>query len=166
MALVTNVTPAMIAVVLGLAAPDSGSVTEARYSMWIDDALMLVQARYDSMGDDTLVVDQSRLDYVIREAVAAHAQRPDSSTQVSTSVDDTTVSKTYSTSRGRVAILDDWWALLGLTTTSGSGAFSFRPYGTGLGGAAHQPWCSLAFGALYCSCGADLTAETYPLYEW
>lgn len=29
----------------------------------------------------------------------------------------------------------------------------------------HMPWCSLAFGATYCSCGADLTAEQYPLYE-
>ena len=29
----------------------------------------------------------------------------------------------------------------------------------------HMPWCSLAFGALYCSCGADLTNYEYPLYE-
>jgi hypothetical protein len=166
MALTTTVTPAAIAVALGLAAPDSGSVTEARWQLWIDDALMLVQVRYDSMEDDTLVVDPIRLDYVIREAVAAHAQRPDDSTQVSVSVDDASVAKTYRSSRGRVTILDEWWALLGLTTTSGSGAFSFRPYGTGLGSAAHQPWCDLAFGALNCSCGADLTAETYPLYEW
>lgn len=64
----------------------------------------------------------------------------------------------------RVSILDEWWALLGLTTTSGSGAFSVRPYGSG--SSAHQPWCSLAFGALYCSCGADLTNYTHPLYEW
>lgn len=28
----------------------------------------------------------------------------------------------------------------------------------------HQPWCSLSLGALYCSCGADLTGG-YPLYE-
>jgi hypothetical protein len=166
MALVTTVTPATIAVALGLAAPASGSVTEVRYSLWINDALMLVQVRYDSLGDDTIVVDQVRLDYVIREAVAAHAQRPDSSTQVSTSVDDASVSKTYSSSKGRVAILDEWWALLGLATASGSGAFSIRPYGTGMGYSAHQPWCSLAFGALYCSCGADLTADSYPLYEW
>ena len=166
MPLVTTVTPATIAVALGLAAPDSGSVTEARYNLWIEDALMLVQVRYDLMGDETIVVDQARLDYVIREAVAAHAARPDASTQVSVSVDDASVAKTYSTGKGRVSILDEWWTLLGLVTTSGSGAFSIRPYGTGLGCAAHQPWCSLAFGALYCSCGADLTAETYPLYEW
>lgn len=29
----------------------------------------------------------------------------------------------------------------------------------------HVPWCALAFGARYCSCGADLTNGEYPLYE-
>jgi hypothetical protein len=28
-----------------------------------------------------------------------------------------------------------------------------------------MPWCSVNFGALYCSCGADLTNYEYPLYE-
>ncbi|MEV7644716.1 MULTISPECIES: Gp19/Gp15/Gp42 family protein [Actinomycetes] len=32
-------------------------------------------------------------------------------------------------------------------------------------GAQHQPWCNLAFGATYCSCGADLTGG-YPLWEY
>lgn len=27
----------------------------------------------------------------------------------------------------------------------------------------HRPWCSLAFGALYCSCGANIAGE--PIYE-
>lgn len=29
----------------------------------------------------------------------------------------------------------------------------------------HQPWCSLMFGANYCSCGADLTGDE-PLWEY
>lgn len=165
MPLTTSVTPATIAVALGQAAPSSGSITEQRYEMWISDALMLIQIRYDGIGDDTLTVDPDVLDYVIREAVVAHALRPDDSTQVSASTDDTSVTKTYKSGRGRVTILDEWWALLGLTTSSGAGAFSFTPYGTGMGGA-HQPWCSLAFGATSCSCGADLTAYAYPLYEY
>jgi hypothetical protein len=164
MALVTTVTPATIAVALGMAAPDF--TTEERWQLWIDDALMLVQVRYDAIGNDTLVVDQVRLDYVIREAVAAHAQRPEDATQISVSTDDTSVSKTYKTGKGRVTILDEWWALLGLATTSGAGAFSFTPYGSGMGTSAHQPWCSLAFGATYCSCGADLTGDAFPLYEF
>lgn len=36
---------------------------------------------------------------------------------------------------------------------------------TPTGGSAHQPWCALAFGATYCSCGAGLTADQYPMYE-
>lgn len=47
-------------------------------------------------------------------------------------------------------------------TTASSGAFSIRPSGAG---SAHMPWCSLMLGALYCSCGADLTNGEYPLYE-
>jgi hypothetical protein len=43
-----------------------------------------------------------------------------------------------------------------------SGAFSIVPTGCG---SSHMPWCSLMLGALYCSCGADLTAYEYPLYE-
>jgi hypothetical protein len=166
MPLTTTVTPATIAIALGQAAPASGSFTEARYTMWIADALMLVQLRYDSLDDDTLVVDQDLLNYVIRQAVVAHALRPDDSTQVSTSADDVSVSKTYRTGKGRVTILDEWWTMLGLGTASGSAAFSFQPYGSGLGSSAHQPWCNLAFGATYCSCGADLTANSYPLYEY
>ena len=30
---------------------------------------------------------------------------------------------------------------------------------------AHRPWCALMLGALYCSCGADLTNGEYPLWE-
>lgn len=47
-------------------------------------------------------------------------------------------------------------------TDSSAGAFSITPSGTT---SVHMPWCSLAFGANYCSCGADLTNYEYPLYE-
>jgi hypothetical protein len=47
-------------------------------------------------------------------------------------------------------------------TESSSGAFSITPSGSY---SAHMPWCSINFGALYCSCGADLTNYEYPLYE-
>jgi hypothetical protein len=158
MALVTTVTPAMIAVALGQAAPDSGSVTFQRYSMWVTDALMLVQVRLDAI-DPTLVLDQARLDYVIREAVVAHAQRPDDATQVTVSVDDASTSKSYRSGKGRVTILDQWWELLGLTG-SGGAAYSIDTVST-VG--PHLPWCNLAFGATWCSCGADIAG--YPIYE-
>lgn len=47
-------------------------------------------------------------------------------------------------------------------TDTSSKAFSIRPSG---GCGPHMPWCSLMLGALYCSCGADLTDYEYPLYE-
>ena len=43
------------------------------------------------------------------------------------------------------------------------GAFSVDTLGAG--GVVHQPWCSVAFGATYCSCGAALSGA-YPLYEY
>jgi hypothetical protein len=45
-------------------------------------------------------------------------------------------------------------------TSTSSGAFSIRPSGSTV---THMPWCSINFGATYCSCGADLAG--YPLYE-
>lgn len=47
------------------------------------------------------------------------------------------------------------------TSQTSSGAFSFAP---SRASTTHQPWCSLAFGATYCSCGADIAG--YPLYEY
>lgn len=109
------VTPEMIAVALGRTAPDSGSVEYAQWSMWIDDALLLIEAR---LGDPALL-DQAKLDYVVREAVAAHVRHPDSATQVTTSVDDASTSRTYSSTPGRVTILDEWWNLLAPAQAAG-----------------------------------------------
>lgn len=152
-----TVIPSDIAVELGRTTPDSSTPEFAQWEMWIADALMLISAR---LGDVTLL-DQARLDYVVRLAVAAHARRPDDATQVAVSVDDGSVSRTYRSSRGRVEIIDEWWKLLSPTNSS-SRAFSITPT---FSGSAHMPWCSLMFGALYCSCGADLTNYEYPLYE-
>lgn len=129
--------------------------------MWIADAEMLIEARRLKIDAD-LVIDEAKLDYVIREAVRAHVLHPDDATQVTTSVDDASATRTYKSSRGRVSILDEWWLLLGLTT-AGSGAFSVTPARSTTG--THSPICALYFGATYCSCGADLTNYAYPLYE-
>ena len=53
-------------------------------------------------------------------------------------------------------------AICSAGTDASSGAFSFRPSASG---SSHMPWCSLMLGAAFCSCGADLTAGEYPLYE-
>jgi len=62
----------------------------------------------------------------------------------------------------RPSEIEDLQEICSSGSTASSGAFSIRPSGsTG----AHMPWCSLMLGALYCSCGADLTNYEYPLYE-
>jgi hypothetical protein len=148
----------MIATALGRPAPESGSPESAQWDMWTMDALLLIQNRVDATSPAP-TVDQAKLDYVVREAVVAQVRRPDSATQVTTAVDDGSVSKTYRTGSGRVAILDEWWSLLGLTDGGGN-AYAIDTVGTST---THQDWCSLAFGALYCSCGADIAGS--PIYE-
>jgi hypothetical protein len=148
----------MIAVALGRTAPDSGSVTEQQWQMWIDDALVLINDRKTKLAI-TDELDAAKLDYVVREAVVAQVRNPDDATQVTTSVDDASTSRTYRSGRGRVEIIDEWWALLGLTPPDG-GAFSVDMLGTG---SLHLPWCDLYFGGASCSCGVDIAG--YPIFE-
>lgn len=151
------VTPAEIAVELGRTVPESDSAEYAQWELWIADALFLIGRRLGDVSE----LDQPTLDYVVRQAVAAHVKRPDDATRIDVSVDDGRVGREYRSSRGRVEIIDDWWALLSPTDTTGK-AFSITPSGSA---GPHMPWCSLMLGALYCSCGADLTDYEYPLYE-
>lgn len=149
------VTPQNIAVALGRTTPAPDSAEFAQWSMWIGDARMLIAAKLGDLDD----LDQDALDYVVREAVAAQVRRPDDATQVAVSVDDGQVSRTYRTGAGRVTIRDEWWELLSPNSAS-RGAFSITPYRYG---SSHLPWCSLMFGANYCSCGVDLAG--YPIFE-
>jgi hypothetical protein len=123
----------------------------------------LIDTRIAELDTDppSLVVDDAKRDYVVREAVVTQVRRPDDAMQVTTSVDGSSTSRTFRSGRGRVEILDEWWALLGLVPTS-SGAFAIDTFG---GAGVHAAMCSLNFGATYCSCGADLTNYAYPLFE-
>lgn len=151
------VTPSMLAVALGQAAPEPGSITEQQWNLWIDDALMLIDLRVQSLG---LVepIDEAKLDYVVREAVVEHIKKPDNATDVTIAVDDASSTRRYSSGKGRVSILDEWWLLLGLTEPSG--AFAFDMAGSG---SPHVPWCSRMLGANYCSCGVDIAGV--PIFE-
>ncbi|MDH5134067.1 MULTISPECIES: Gp19/Gp15/Gp42 family protein [unclassified Microbacterium] len=155
-----TVTPAMIAVKLGRAAPEPGSIQEQQWEMDIDDAYMLIENRAEELGVDMATISELKLDYVVREAVAAYIKRPDDATQVSITVDDGTTSRSYQSGKGRISILDEWWRMLGLVETE-SGAFAIDMVPSL--GSAHLPWCSLAFGATYCSCGVDIAGK--PIFE-
>lgn len=150
------VTPSMLAVALGQAAPEPGSITEQQWKMWIDDAVMLIDSRRIELG--AFPPEAAKLDYVVREAVVAHIRRPDDATQVTIAVDDGSSSRSYQSSKGRIDILDEWWALLGLVEDSGAFAID----AVGVAGPQHDPACSLFFGATYCSCGASIAG--YPIY--
>jgi hypothetical protein len=152
----TSVTPAMLAVAGGQAAPGPGSVTEQQWELWINDALMLIEDRQTLLSVESL--DQAKLDYVVREAVADHIRRPDDATQVTIAIDDGSSSRSYKSGNGRVTIRDEWWALLGLVESSG--AFSIDSVGVS---SVHLPWCSLMLGATYCSCGVDIAGR--PIFE-
>lgn len=154
------VTPAMIAVKLGRAAPEPGSIQEQQWQMDIDDAYMLIENRADELGVDMATISEIKLDYVVREAVAAYIKRPDDATQVSITVDDGTTSRSYQSGKGRISIIDEWWRMLGLVETE-SGAFSIDMVPSL--GSAHLPWCSLAFVATFCSCGVDIAGK--PIFE-
>jgi len=151
-----SVTPEKLAIALGVAAPVSGSVTEQQWQMWVEDAEMLIETRREALSAEA--PDQAKLDYVVREAVVAHIKKPEDVTQVVVSVDDASTSKSYRSGKGRVTILDEWWVLLGLVEMSG--AFSIDTLGAS---SAHLPWCASMFGALYCSCGADIAGT--PIFE-
>jgi len=152
----TSVTPAKLAVALGKTAPEPGSVTEQQWKLWIEDALMLIEARQVLLKSD--YPEPAKLDYVIREAVVAHIKRPDDATQVTIAVDDGSSSRTYQSAKGRVEILGEWWALLGLVESDG--AFAVDMVGRA---AVHLAWCTLMLGGNYCSCGVDIAG--YPIYE-
>jgi len=153
-----SVTVEMVAVALGQAAPEPGSVTALQWQMWISDAELLIETRRADLGV-TDPVPQAKFDYVVREAVVSHVRKPDDATQVTVSVDDASTSRTYQSGKGRVTILDEWWALLGLGQQNG-GAFSVDMFGAS---SVHLPWCSFYFGASYCSCGVDIAGV--PIFE-
>ena len=151
-----SVTIYNIATALGVAPPSEDPILTEQWEMWISDAEMLIETRRLTLGVDP--ISEAKLDYVVREAVVAQVKRPDDTTQLTISVDDGSTSKTYRSGKGRVSILDEWWTLLGLTDPSG--AFSIDMLGVA---SSHLPWCSLAFGALYCSCGVDIAG--HPIFE-
>ena len=153
------VTPYNIAVALGVAAPAPDSVQWRQWELWIGDAMMLIDARAKQLGVGLASIGEAKLDYVVREAVVAQVKKPDDATQVTITVDDASTSKSYRSGKGRVTILDEWWLILGLTAPSGAFAIDMAPQA----GAGHLPWCSLAFGAAYCSCGVDIAGK--PIFE-
>jgi hypothetical protein len=141
-----------------MATPPTGSVKAQQWDLFIQDALILIEIRRAKL--DAEQPDEARLDYVVRQAVVDHIDHPNRSTQVTVSVDDASTSKTYQAGMGLVTIRDEWWAILGLEDQN-EGAFAVDMAGSYV--TVHANVCSLNFGALYCSCGADIAG--FPIFE-
>lgn len=156
---IVAVTIGDVATALGREEPPAVGVEARQWSMWLEDARMLIRAR---LGD-LEALDQTALDYVVREAVTAQVRRPDDATSVEVAIDDGRVARRYSSGPGRVHIRDEWWTLLDPSGSSQS-AFAIDTIGNG-SVVVHADICALRFGAQYCSCGAVLTAR-FPLYEY
>lgn len=95
---------------------------EAQAAQWIGWAESTIQRRLGDLG----ALDPDTLNMVIVEAVSRRLRMPEPVSQVSVSVDDGNVNKTYQKATGLIDILPEWWAELGWVE---SGAFSVTPYG-------------------------------------
>lgn len=153
------VNPDMVAVALGRTVSPSDPEYD-QWAMWIGDAEMLIQARKTELGI-TDPLNEATYDYVVREAVVQQVRRPDDASQVTVSIQDASTSRSYSSSKGRVFILDEWWVLLGLTSPSG-GAFAIDTFAPS---AIHYEWCSYYFGSS-CTCGAGPSGYPYVGYQY
>ena len=95
---------------------------EAQAAQWIGWAESTIQRRLGDLAQ----LDPDTLNMVIVEAVTRRLRMPEPATQVSVSVDDANINKTYSKATGLIDIHPEWWAALGWVE---SGAFSVTPYG-------------------------------------
>ncbi len=145
MTVYTLIEPRNIAVALGQPAPLKDSLIAEQWASMIKDTVMFIQDRADKVGVAHSAIDQTKIDFVVREVVVDQVKRRD--TDVDAEIDP------Y-----RFRTVADWWPLLGLNGSSG--AYSVDMLGLS---SAHLPWCSLNFGALYCSCGVDIAGT--PIFE-
>lgn len=119
-----TVTVENIAVALGRPTPTGEQF--AQWSYWIGQALRIIDRRATRLGVDPASLDEETLDSVVVRAVVAMVRNPDDATQVSVSVDDGNMARTYRSSDGEVSIKDRWWDELGLLDAQDAGAYSVQ----------------------------------------
>ena len=118
------VTPDVIAVALGRPAPTGQQL--AQWTYWADEAQRIIHARAVRLGVGPASLDGDALDSVVVRAVVAMIRNPDDATQVSVSVDDGNMARTYRSSEGEISIKDRWWDELGLLDAQDAEAYSVR----------------------------------------
>ncbi len=116
-----------VATTLGVSSPTDLQVSQ--WELWIGDATRAID-RWAERNGFTGLLNAADVDYVVREAVALKAKRPDGATQVEVAVDDGRVSRRYESSTGQITILPEWLEMLTPMTATTGGAFSIRPTST------------------------------------
>ena len=132
------VAPDVIAVALGRPTPTGQQL--AQWTYWASEAQRIIHARAVRLGVDPASLNEEALDSVVVRAVVAMVRNPDDVTQVSVSVDDGNMARTYrSSGEGEVSIKDRWWDELGLLDAQDAGAYSVQ--------ASFEPDSALGFGS-------------------
>lgn len=158
-------------VAIELGRPASSPVEEAQWVAWLERVERSIARRFTQAGlvlADQVALESPTADDVRDVEVAAVLRKidnPKGFTSVTRSIDDgtlTTRREGPGVDGDPLAITADEWAILLPRDDGNGGAFTVDSVGTT---GVHLPWCSLHFGATYCSCGADLTNYQYPIYE-
>lgn len=160
------VTLKQIATALGQTEPDGGSAQADQWAMWIGDATLLIKAEAARRGVEYGTLDPETVDYVTREAVVAHVRRPDDATSVEIAVDDGREARRYSSGRGRVSILPEWWGLLFPEAKDEGKAFAVDSVPcipvTHSAVCSANDYANAPYWQAFCTCGAD--AAGAPIY--
>lgn len=121
----TTVTPEDVAVELGMSELDQA--TSDRLVSWIARAERMIRRRAGSLGVEWTAVDPDAVNDVILMAVAQYARNPEGAEYYDVSVDDAREMRRFQSPQTALTILDEWWALLFPSVTSG--AFSTQMFG-------------------------------------
>lgn len=165
----TYATTSDVAVELGR--PASTEQEAAQWDAWLGRVERSIARRFTQaslvLADQVVLGAPSAED--IRDVEVAAVLRkianPSNFTSVTRSIDDATLTTRRegpAVDGDPLALTDAEWAILLPPNESQGGAFTVDSVGMASN---HLPWCALNFGATYCSCGADLTAYQYPIYE-
>ena len=123
----TTVTPADVAVELGLPTPLDAQQS-GQFEGWIARVERMIRRRANQVGVPWDDVDLETLDDVVLLAVTQHARNPDGVESYDVSVDDGREMRRFRAGSGELTITDLWWSWL-FPDVPASGAFSVRPYG-------------------------------------
>ena len=108
------VTPSIIAVALGQAAPESGSATEAQWQMWIDDAERAISRRAERVGVDEATI-KSILDILDESTDSLKTGKPGSLNGAYLGGSDAASQLSYHTSLAHQhverEVVEQWWCI-------------------------------------------------------